>query len=96
MATALVATKVPARVPEGLISLANDQTASDLLVPVESARQTINVVLGLLWIVVGLVVGSVVYISTLDRSRDFAVYKAIGATDRALVGGHYDLVGAAK
>jgi putative ABC transport system permease protein len=41
----------------------------------------------LLWIVAVLIVGSVVYLSALERLRDFAVFKAIGTTTRAILGG---------
>ena len=42
---------------------------------------------GLLWIVAVLIVGSVVYLSALDRLRDFAVFKAIGVPTRSILAG---------
>ena len=42
---------------------------------------------GLLACVAGLVIGSVVYLSALERSRDFAVYKATGWSTRTLATG---------
>jgi putative ABC transport system permease protein len=41
----------------------------------------------LLWIVATGIVGSMVYLSALERSRDFAVFKATGATNRSLLAG---------
>jgi putative ABC transport system permease protein len=41
----------------------------------------------LLWIVAVLIVGSVVYLSALERMRDFAVFKAIGVPTRSVLAG---------
>jgi putative ABC transport system permease protein len=39
----------------------------------------------LLWIVAAIIVGLVVYLSALERQRDFAVLKAVGASTRTLL-----------
>jgi putative ABC transport system permease protein len=83
--TVLVDRKVAA--PDGLDALTNGQVLADILKPLDSPRQTINMVLGLLWIVAAMIIGSVVYLSALDRVRDFAVFKAMGASDRAVLSG---------
>ena len=41
----------------------------------------------LLWIVAAGIIGSIVYLSTLERVREFAVFKAVGVTTGALFGG---------
>jgi putative ABC transport system permease protein len=41
----------------------------------------------LLWIVAALIVGAVVYLSALERMRDFAVFKAIGVPTRSVLAG---------
>jgi putative ABC transport system permease protein len=41
----------------------------------------------LLWIVAALIVGSVIYLSALERLRDFAVYKAIGVSTGSIAAG---------
>ncbi len=71
----------------GYTVLTDDDVVDDLLEPLASPRQTISMILGLLWLVAAMIVGSIVYLSSLDRVRDFAVFKAMGATDRALFGG---------
>jgi putative ABC transport system permease protein len=83
--TIVVDKAVPA--PEGFDALTNDQVFDDILKPLESPRQTINMVLGLLWMVAAMIIGSVVYLSALDRVRDFAVFKAMGASDRTVLAG---------
>jgi putative ABC transport system permease protein len=41
----------------------------------------------LLWIVAALIVGSVIYLSALERTRDFAVLKAVGVSTRSVLAG---------
>ena len=54
----------------------------DLLRPLKVAVNSITIVAVLLWVVAALVVGSVIYLSALERLRDFAVFKAIGVSTR--------------
>jgi putative ABC transport system permease protein len=78
-----VATKgMPAGLPAGLQALTNEAVVADLERPL--AIGLLNL---LLWIVAGGVIGSMVYLSAIERTRDFAVFKATGATDRSLLGG---------
>jgi putative ABC transport system permease protein len=58
--------------------LSRSQVRDDVLRPLANARTTIELIRYLLWIVAGCIVGSVVYITALERSRDFAVFKAAG------------------
>ena len=41
----------------------------------------------LLWVVAALIVGSVIYLSALERTRDFAVLKAVGVSTRSVLAG---------
>ncbi len=87
LATAIATKGVPTEVPDGIVALDNAAVERDLLAPMVNARKTITMVLALLWLVAAMVIGSVVYLTSIDRSRDFAVLKATGATDRSLLGG---------
>jgi putative ABC transport system permease protein len=71
----------------GFVALDDDAVRDDLLAPLVNARKTIGLVLALLWIVAAMVIGSVVYLTSIDRSRDFAVLKATGATNQSLLAG---------
>jgi putative ABC transport system permease protein len=42
---------------------------------------------GLLWVVAGMIVGSMIYMSALERTRDFAVFKAVGVPTRSILAG---------
>jgi putative ABC transport system permease protein len=76
----------PTAIPPGAKTMTSDQVAADLMEPLEGAISSIDLVRALLWIVAAIVVGAVVYLSALERQRDFAVLKAVGVADRALLG----------
>jgi putative ABC transport system permease protein len=77
----------PDNLPVGLKLLNRSDAHRDLVRPVGSAKSTIFSMSLLLWIVTGCIVGSVIYISALERQRDFAVFKAIGIATRWIMGG---------
>lgn len=52
----------------------------DLMRPLEGATGSIAFIEILLWIVAACIIGSVVFLSALERTRDFAVFKATGAS----------------
>ena len=72
--------------PPGLTSLSSDDVVAQTLQPLEGAIASIDLVRALLWIVAAIIVGAVVYLSALDRQRDFAVLKAVGAPSSSLLG----------
>ena len=87
LASAIVTPTPIEDVPDGFHAIDNQTAKDDLIEPVSQAKQTIYMVAGLLWLVAAMIIGSIVYLSSLDRGRDFAVFKAIGATDRSLLTG---------
>jgi putative ABC transport system permease protein len=74
-------------VPAGLKAMTPDAAVSDAMEPLKSANQTIAMVRTLLWLVAMFIVGSVLYLNALERTNDFAVFKAIGTSSRAIAGG---------
>ena len=62
----------------GLAAFSRAVARDDLLRPLEGATGSISFVKLLLWIVAAAIVGSVVFLSALERTRDFAVFKATG------------------
>jgi putative ABC transport system permease protein len=85
--SALVMQGVPDKVPAGLAVRSREQTRQDLLRPLTGAISSLKAMLVLLWLVAAMVIGSVVYLSALERRRDFAVYKATGWSTRSLAVG---------
>ncbi len=55
--------------------------------PLRGANQAMSLMAGLLWAVAALIVGSVIYLSALERTRDFAVFKAVGVATRSIMAG---------
>ena len=85
-ATAIVLSGRPTTLPAGLRAVDLDQAKSDLKRPLANAITTIDLLRIFLWIVAAAIVGSVRYVSALERSRDFAVFKAFGTDSADLVG----------
>jgi putative ABC transport system permease protein len=77
----------PRQLPEGYQAVDRAAALSDLLRPLQVAWSSITIVAGLLWVVAVLIVGSVIYLSALERLRDFAVFKAIGVPTRSILSG---------
>lgn len=85
-ATAVLVSGRPAALPPGVRALTAGQARRDMKRPLANAVTTIDLFRLLLWVVAAAIVGSVLYISALERSRDFAVFKAFGTDTRDLVG----------
>ena len=78
---------VPNATAEGLTQLTNAQVVSDMRRPMASGLQTIDFINALLWLIAAGIIGSIVYLSALERTRDFAVMKATGAGNGPLLAG---------
>jgi putative ABC transport system permease protein len=76
-----------AHVPDGYRVVNRSVAVDDLMRPTKIAVEAIRIVAILLWIVAALIVGAVVYLSALERMRDFAVFKAIGVATRSVLAG---------
>jgi len=77
----------PRQLPDGYQLVDRAGGVRDLLRPVKTPAGSITIVANLLWIVAVLIVGSMVYLSALERLRDFAVFKAIGVPTRSILAG---------
>jgi putative ABC transport system permease protein len=84
VAKAVVITGTP-RGLHGYKVLSRDQVRDDMLRPLRTAESAINNARLLLWLVAAVIVGAVMYMQALERVRDFAVLKAVGATTRTIV-----------
>ncbi len=85
-ATAIVIQGRPLALPPGLQALTVAQAEADMKRPLANSITTIDLLRLFLWVVAAAIVGSVLYISALERSRDFAVFKAVGTGTGDLVG----------
>ena len=73
--------------PAGMKALTNEEVVSDLNRPVKGGVQSIVVMAVLMWVIAAGIIGLIVYLSAIERIRDFAVFKATGAPNRLIVGG---------
>jgi putative ABC transport system permease protein len=73
--------------PDGYRVVDRAGAVEDLVRPLRGARTSISMMAGLLWVVAALIVGSMIYVSALERVRDFAVFKAVGVATRSILGG---------
>jgi putative ABC transport system permease protein len=87
LATAIVVRGHVATPPPGTHVQSNQDVFTDLRRPMKSAGGTIDMMRILLWIVAGGIIGSILYLQAIERTRDFAVFKATGVTGRALASG---------
>jgi putative ABC transport system permease protein len=87
MITSIGIVGTPRELPDGYQTLDRAAGVNDLLRPLQAAVSAITIVALLLWVVAVLIVGSLVYLSALERLRDFAVFKAIGVPTRSIMAG---------
>ena len=76
-----------AALPPGMAVRTNHEVADDTFHPLKNAIVSIDLVRALLWLVAAVIIGAVVFLSALERQRDFAVLKAVGTTNAKLAGG---------
>ena len=77
----------PAKAPDGFRIVDRNGAIDDLLRALSGARQAMTLMAGLLWLVAASIVGSMIYMSAMERTRDFAVFKAVGVPTRSILAG---------
>ncbi len=87
LATAGVRRGPPGPVPDGFTAVSTGEARTDALRVLGGAVQTLQLTTVLLWVVAALVIGSVIFLTAVERTRDFAVFKAVGAGTWSLAGG---------
>jgi putative ABC transport system permease protein len=71
-------TTPPGPPPAGLTRFSPAAASADLERPMGSVSSSIAFINVLLWVVAACIIGSVVFLSALERTRDFAIFKATG------------------
>jgi len=82
--TAVVTRGVPSEVPPGLAVLTGSEVEHDNLTPLAGAVSSINSSKIIMWVVAAIIVAALLYVSALQRVRDFAVLKALGSSSLVL------------
>jgi putative ABC transport system permease protein len=81
---AVAVTGTPDRLPDGLRSMTSAAVEQDMHLGMDQSLQIVSILDALLWVIAAAIIASMVYLSTLERVRDFAVMKAIGVSNRSL------------
>ncbi|TVR26452.1 MAG: ABC transporter permease [Ilumatobacter sp.] len=77
----------PDAIPDSLRIMSPAEVRDDTLRPLDGALASIQLVRLLLWLVAATIIGSVLYLQTIERTRDFAVFKATGTSTGAIAAG---------
>jgi putative ABC transport system permease protein len=81
---AVVVDGTPTHLPSSLSLQSNQVIEQASLDQMAQAVSSINNSKWLMWIIAAVIVASLVYVTALERTRDFAVLKALGASSRSL------------
>lgn len=81
------ASSSPLTVDDGFRTVSASVAVDDALRPLANAERTIALVRTMLWFVAALIIGSVLYLTALERTPDIAVFKAMGIRGPAIVAG---------
>jgi putative ABC transport system permease protein len=84
LANVILTRGTPRRLPPGYGAVGRERVRRDVLKPLEGAITAIDTLRVLMWVVAAVIIGAVVYLSALERVRDFAVLKAVGGSSRDL------------
>lgn len=82
--TTIVVQGEPEVLPAGLVLMTGEQVEDDSLGPMKDAVSSVNSSKYLMWAVATIIVAALIYVSALQRTRDFAVLKAVGASSASL------------
>ena len=82
--SAVVVDGTPTRLPPGLKVLSPSQIQTSSLSAMSAGVSSIKNSRTFMWVIAAVIVAALVYVSALERTRDFAVLKALGSTSRSL------------
>ncbi|MGD0311944.1 MAG: ABC transporter permease [Acidimicrobiales bacterium] len=86
LVTAVLTRGTPAHTPAGFHLMTLGQVKTDMTKPLAKAQQVVAFIEVFLWLIAACIIGSVVYVSALEKTRDFAVLKATGTSNGQLMG----------
>ena len=77
----------PKQIPAGYRVVDRHAAVDDMVRPLHGAYLAFSYMAVLLWAVAAMIVGSLIYLSALERTRDFAVFKALGVATHSVLTG---------
>jgi putative ABC transport system permease protein len=84
LVTTVVVKGTPEKLPKGLVLMTRERVEKDSLGPMKDAVSSVNNTKYLMWSVSAVIVAALIYVSALQRTRDFAVLKAVGSSSLSL------------
>jgi putative ABC transport system permease protein len=84
---AVLTSGVPRALPPGTDLYTNKRVEQASLIQMAAGRSSISNSRFLMWVIAAVIVAALVYVSALERARDFAVLKALGSSSAVLFGG---------
>jgi putative ABC transport system permease protein len=84
---AVLTTGVPATLPSGLVRQSNSQIVQASVVQMAAAVSSIENLRSFMWLIAAVIVAALIYVTALERTRDFAVLKALGSSSGLLFAG---------
>lgn len=85
--TAILTRGVPAGAVAGLHTLTTAQVTDDTLRPLRSPMSSLVKSMEMMWVIAAVIVAALLYVSALERVRDFAVLKALGTSNTSIFSG---------
>jgi putative ABC transport system permease protein len=85
--SAVLTTGVPSTVPSGLTVDSSAQVIQASVNQMASAVSSIDNSRAFMWLIAAVIVAALIYVTALERTRDFAVLKALGSSSRLLFAG---------
>jgi putative ABC transport system permease protein len=82
--TAVVTRGVPAQLPAGLAMFSTPEVEHNALAALAGGVKSIDNSRVLMWLVAAIIIAALLYVSALQRTRDFAVLKALGSSSMDL------------
>jgi putative ABC transport system permease protein len=82
--TSIVTSGVPQQVPAGLATHTNADVRADSRRQIDAGVKSIENSRSFMYLVAAVIIAALLYISALERNRDFAVLKALGASSLGL------------
>jgi putative ABC transport system permease protein len=84
LVNAVLTTGVPATLPPGLLRQSNSQIEQASVVQMAAAVSSIENLRSFMWLIAAVIVAALIYVTALERTRDFAVLKALGSSSGLL------------
>ena len=82
--SAILVMGTPTHLPHGLVAYSNSRVELSSLDQMSGAVSSVDSARSFMWIIATIIVAALVYVSALERTKDFAILRALGASKSAL------------